>query len=96
MANVKTPFCFETQGPCGSVRTCRDDMVTYHTSAQVENVTPVTLCVTFTGKKRVEVRGTQNLWRARASEASIGRPHVTGTRQLHKNEIGLYEHCEHG
>ena len=41
----------ETQGPCGSVRNCSADTVTYDTSTQVENVTPVTLGVTFAGKK---------------------------------------------
>ena len=61
-----------TQGPCGSVRRCRGDTVTHDTNVQVNNVTPVTLGVTFGGskinadrkevalqKKRVEVRGTQ-------------------------------------
>ena len=43
MTNVKTPFCFETQGPCGSVRTCIVDTVTDDTIAQVKDVTPVTL-----------------------------------------------------
>ena len=39
MTNVKTPFCFETQGPCGSVRRCSDDTVTVDTSAEVKDVT---------------------------------------------------------
>ena len=41
----------ETQGHCGSVRECSADTVTYDTGAQVENVTPVTLGVTFEGEK---------------------------------------------
>ena len=41
MTNVKAPFCFETQGPCGSVRTCDVDTVTDDTCAQVKDVTPV-------------------------------------------------------
>ena len=80
----------ETQGPCGSVRKRGADTVTDDTGAHVKGVTPVTLGVTLAGKKNVSrSEGTQNLWRARASEASIGRPHVSSTRQLHKNEIGL-------
>ena len=39
----------ETQGPCGSVRECSADTVTDDTGALVENVTPVTLGVTFAG-----------------------------------------------
>ena len=34
MTDVKTPFCFETQGPCGSVRRCSDDTVTHDTHVQ--------------------------------------------------------------
>ena len=37
----------ETQLPCGSVRKCGADTVTDDTSAQVKDVTPVTLGVTF-------------------------------------------------
>ena len=56
MIDVKTPFCFETQGPSGSARKCGADTATDHTSAQVKDVTPVTLGVTFARcKKRVEV-----------------------------------------
>ena len=33
MTNMKTPFCL-TQGPCGSVRRCRDDTVTLDTCVQ--------------------------------------------------------------
>ena len=39
VTHVKTPFCFETQGTCESVRTCDVDTVTDDTSARVENVT---------------------------------------------------------
>ena len=39
----------ETQGPCGSVRTCDVETVTGDTSAQVKEVTLVTLGVTFAG-----------------------------------------------
>ena len=44
----------ETQGPCGSVRECSGDTVTYDTCAQVENVTPVSLGVTFAGDKKTK------------------------------------------
>ena len=37
----------ETHGPCESVRKCSADTVTDDTSARLENVTPVTLGVTF-------------------------------------------------
>ena len=40
MTNVKTPFCFETQGPCGSVRKGGADTLTADSSAQVKDVTP--------------------------------------------------------
>ena len=49
MTNVKTPFCVETPGLCKSVRTCDVDTVTDDTSAQVKDVTPVTLGATFAG-----------------------------------------------
>ena len=39
VTNVKTPFCFETPGPCESARKCSADKVTDDTSARVENVT---------------------------------------------------------
>ena len=42
----------ETQGPCGSVRESSADTVTYDTSAQVENVTPATLGVSFARDKK--------------------------------------------
>ena len=29
VANVKTPFLLETEGPCGSARKCSDDTVTH-------------------------------------------------------------------
>ena len=54
VTDVKTPFLLETQGPCGSVRKCSADTVTYYTRAQVENVTPVTLGVTFAGEKKLK------------------------------------------
>ena len=47
VTNVKTPFCFETEGPCENVLECSADTVTGDMSARVENVTPVTLGVTF-------------------------------------------------
>ena len=34
----------ETEGPCGSIRECSADTVTYDTGAQVENVTPIRIC----------------------------------------------------
>ena len=45
MTYVKTSFCFETQGPCGSVRTCDVDTVTDDTSAKVKDVTTVFACI---------------------------------------------------
>ena len=42
----------ETQGPCGSVRECSADTVTDDTSAQVEDVTPVTLGASFAGDQK--------------------------------------------
>ena len=39
VTSVKTPFCSETQGLCGSVRTCVVDTVTDDTSALVKEVT---------------------------------------------------------
>ena len=41
----------ETQGPCGSVRSCGVDTVTDDTGAQVKDVTPEPLGVTFAGEK---------------------------------------------
>ena len=46
-----------TQGPCGSERTCDVDTVTDDTSAQVKDVTPETLGVTFTGLKMSRSEG---------------------------------------
>ena len=46
----------ETQGPCGSVRKCGADTVTDDTCAQVKDVTPVTLGVTFAGCKKIVSR----------------------------------------
>ena len=42
----------DIQGPCGSVRECSADTVTDDTGAQVDDVTPVTLGVTFAGFKK--------------------------------------------
>ena len=53
MTSVKTPFCFETQGPCGSVRTCDVDTVTDDTSAQVKDVTTVFACIRKVSNRRV-------------------------------------------
>ena len=91
MTTVKTPFSLETQGPCGNVRTCDVDTVTDDTSAQVKDVTPVTLGATFAGKKTY--RGLRD---SEPVEGESIRSITSGTRQLHWNEIGLSEHCEHG
>ena len=40
MTNVKNTVLLETQGPCGSVRRCRDDTVTHDTNAQVKILFP--------------------------------------------------------
>ena len=54
MTSVKTPFCFETQRPCGSVHTCIVDTGTDDTSAQVKDVT---LSVIISWSTRLPVHG---------------------------------------
>ena len=91
----KNTVLLQNQGPCGSVRTCNVDPVTGDTSAQVKDVTCRNSWRHF--RKKKARRGLRDSDPVEGdSIRSINRQTSRCTRQLHRNEIGLSEHCEHG